>query len=89
MKTSEENVSPETIDGINQKLIVALEKNTVGLTLNRKTIFRNFILGISTAFGATVGLAIVFTILGVFIKLAGGIPVVGEAILRLGEYLHR
>ena len=50
---------------------------------------RSFSLGLIYYLGATVGLAIFITLLGYFINLFGGLPIVGNWLIDFGKFLHR
>jgi hypothetical protein len=84
-----QNVSDETGKQKTDEVINSINKLTSTWTLSKRTIFRNFVLGIASALGATVGLAIILAILGVIIRAVGGLPVVGEMFLKLGSYLDK
>ena len=88
IQNKEPIVSDETNEERLERLMQKLDKMTVLWSVNHKTIFRSFVLGIATALGATVGLAIVLAILGLAIKSAGGLPLVGSWISKLGAYIN-
>ncbi|MBI4091801.1 MAG: hypothetical protein HY427_01185 [Candidatus Levybacteria bacterium] len=55
---------------------------------SKKEIFvNNFIGGIAWGLGATVGLAIVLTIIGFLISKAGLVPIVGDFVANVNEYI--
>jgi len=56
--------------------------------LSSRNITKSFVLGIFSALGATVGVAAVISILTGIIKLFGGIPVIGNLLVFLGQYLR-
>jgi len=55
------------------------------ISSKRELVKRGFYSGIGWAFGATIGFAIVSTLLVIFLSKAGGVPLVGSWIARIVE----
>ena len=51
--------------------------------------WRSFLTGLMSGLGATVGVAIVLTLLGVIIKQFGGLPIVGSWLDYVGRILPK
>jgi hypothetical protein len=54
----------------------------------KKIIFNNFIGGIFWALGATVGLSIILTLLGFFVRNLDLVPVVGSFVSSVIEFIQ-
>lgn len=60
------------------------------ITHRKKTIFiNNFVGGIAWGLGATVGLAVVLTILTVVVRWIDVVPVVGDFVARVTEFVEK
>jgi hypothetical protein len=57
--------------------------------LSEKTLAKSFLHGVLVALGASVGITIVFAVLGWALSVLGAFPLVGEWFISLGNYLHR
>lgn len=53
----------------------------------KRIMIDNFVGGIAWGLGATIGLAIVFTLLGLILNNIGVVPILGEFILNINEYV--
>ena len=71
------------------KIVGMLEYIDQYYSITARNLGKSFLLGIASAFGTTVGLAIVVTILGFIIKWIGGLPVVGHYFLNVSAYLPK
>jgi uncharacterized membrane protein len=58
-------------------------------TSRKKIIINNFLGGISWALGVTVGLALIFIVLGIILKNVNVVPVVGNFISDVSQYVLR
>ena len=58
-------------------------------SLTAKNLAKSFSLGIAGALGATIGLAVVISILGFFIKEFGALPGIGKWFIHLGSFLGK
>lgn len=57
-------------------------------SITLRSLSKSFLLGMVGAFGATVGLAVVISVLGFFAKEFGGLPFIGKLFVQLGYYLR-
>lgn len=70
------------------RIVSQLESLNNSNRLSFKGILRSFTLGIATALGATIGLAIVITLLSYLIHSLGGLPGIGRWFGELGQFLQ-
>lgn len=57
--------------------------------IGKYLLLKNFLEGIFYGLGATIGLAIVITILSFIARFLGGVPVVGNWFIHFGKFLHQ
>ncbi len=50
---------------------------------------RGFLMGMASGLGATLGVAIVVSLIGLLIRWLGGLPVVGDWFLDISNYLPK
>lgn len=51
-------------------------------------VWRGFLIGLASGLGATIGVALVLTILGFILRELGGIPFIGEWLQGVGDNLR-
>ncbi len=78
------DIDQEKLEKIAEDLDIIADASAV----HARTLAKYFVFGIFYGLGATVGLAIILAILGLAIKLFGGLPVIGNFIAGFGKYLH-
>lgn len=67
-----------------EALTAAIEKV---YTQPKRMMWRSFLMGLLSGLGATLGVAIVLTLLGYLIHAVGGLPVVGDWLTNVQRYL--
>lgn len=70
----------------NQEILVKLTK-AVNLVYEqpRKLFIRQFFLGLFYGLGTTIGVAVVLALLGYFVKLLGGLPIIGDWVNSISD----
>ncbi|MBU1082893.1 hypothetical protein KKE14_00410 [Patescibacteria group bacterium] len=80
-----QKIDPKELTGKSAVAFVRIFERTYG---NWKGIAaRSFVSGIFTGLGATVGVAIVFVLVGYLLKYLGVLPVVGTFFKQIDEFL--
>lgn len=80
-----QRINPKELTGKSAVAFIKIFERTYG---NWKGIAgRSFVSGIFTGLGATIGVAIVFVMVGYLLKYLGVIPVVGDFFKQLDEFL--
>lgn len=72
-----------------QEQLIQTLNHSNKIILRNLSFWENLKMGFIRALGATLGLALFFAILGFLIKVLGGLPVVGEWLIKLGQFLHQ
>ena len=67
-------------------IISLLESNS---KLSEKTLLKSFLHGLLTALGATIGFAIFIAVAGWLVGLLGGVPLIGDFFVELGDFLRQ
>lgn len=55
----------------------------------KRLYLRSFLSGMFSALGATIGVAIIITLLGILVKHFGGLPVIGHWLTEAASVLQR
>lgn len=58
-------------------------------SITLKNLAKYFSMGLAGALGATIGLAIVVSVLSFFVQKLGGLPLVGRWFIDLGLYIRK
>lgn len=68
------------------RLVAAVNKSYQSA---HSAMWRGFLVGIATGLGATMGVAIVLSIIGLVVRSLGGLPVIGTWITDVGTIIPR
>lgn len=68
-----------------ERLTAAIEKTYHN---PRVLIWRGFLIGLASGLGATIGVAIVLALLGLFVREFGGLPVIGQWLQGLNSSIN-
>lgn len=64
-----------------------MERHEQATSGRRHIFFNNFLGGIAWAFGATVGLSLIFAVIGIIVKNVNLVPVVGSFVASVLNYV--
>lgn len=79
----------EELDKKLDKIVKHVKSLDAYNSITVKNLAKSFVMGLATGLGATIGLAIVISILSFFVQKFGGLPLIGRWFVDLGSYLRK